>query len=310
MTRVAVVGCGVIGASWAAYFLSRGLEVSATDPAPDAEGRLRDAVAAAWPSLEQIGLPDGASPDRLSFSADLAEAVAGAVLVQENGPEREDVKQELFGTLDALLPASSLLASSSSTLMPTSLQSRCERHPERVVVGHPFNPAHLIPLVEVVGGQRTSAEALDRAVAFYASTGKRPIRLQRELPGHVANRLQAALWREAYSLVESGAATVADVDAAVAHGPGLRWALLGPLVNQHLSGGPGGLAHVLAHLGPPTQAIMDDLGTARLGPALVEALVQGVDDELAGIDQHALVETRDALLLRLLADKSARPDLP
>lgn len=310
MTQVAVVGCGVVGASWAAFFLSRGFDVRATDPAPDAEARLHEAVADAWPSLEQLGLADGASPARLSFCADLADAVAGATFVQENGPEREEVKQELFGTLDALLPAQVLLASSSSTLMPSSLQARCERHPERVVVGHPFNPAHLIPLVEVVGGRRTSAEAVDRAVAFYAGVGKRPIRLQRELPGHVANRLQAALWREAYSLVESGVATVADVDAAVAHGPGLRWALLGPLANQHLSGGAGGLAHVLAHLGPPTQAIMDDLGTARLGPALVETLVQGVHDELAGIDSRALVETRDALLLRLLADKSGRTDLP
>ena len=277
---------------------------------PGAEPRLRDQVAAAWPSLEQLGLADGASPDRLSFGPELAAAVDGAELVQENGPERAQVKQELFATLDALLPADVLLASSSSTLMPTTLQATCARHPERVVVGHPFNPAHLIPLVEVVGGKRTSADALDRAVAFYAEVGKRPIRLHQELPGHVANRLQAALWREAYSLVERGIATVADVDAAVAHGPGLRWALLGPLVNQHLSGGPGGLARVLAHLGPPTQAIMDDLGTVTLGPALVDALVQGVDAELDGIDERGLVQTRDALLLRLLADKSASGDLP
>jgi len=310
LERVTVVGTGVVGVAWAAYFLGRGLDVTATDPSPGADRRLADAVDAAWPALEQLGLADDASPDRLTFSPDLADAVHGTQFVQENGPEREQVKQELFGQLDELLGADVLLASSSSTLTPSSLQARCARHPERVLVGHPFNPAHLVPLVEVVGGTRTSAEALDRATSFYASIGKRPIRLQQELPGHVANRLQAALWREAYSLVERGVATVADVDAAIAHGPGLRWALLGPLANQHLSGGDGGLAHVLAHLGPPTQLIMDDLGAPQLSPALVDALVHGVDDELAGIDQHALVAARDALLLQLLANKAATPALP
>jgi carnitine 3-dehydrogenase len=308
--QVTVVGTGVIGASWAAFFLSRGLDVSATDPSAGAEDALRAAVDAAWPSLSLLGLADGASPDRLRFSTDLGEAVEGTGFVQENGPERADLKQELFAELDARLPAEVLLASSSSTLMPTSLQSRCARHPERVLIGHPFNPAHLVPLVEVVGGEGTSPEALDRAVELYAALGKRPIRLRQELPGHVANRLQAALWREAYSLVERGAASVADVDAAIAHGPGLRWALLGPLVNQHLSGGAGGLAHVLAHLGPPTQAIMDDLGAPQLSPSLVTALVDGVDEELAGLDQEALVASRDRLLLQLLAAKSAAPELP
>jgi len=310
LKRVTVVGTGVVGAAWAAYFLGRGLDVTATDPSPGADRRLADAVDAAWPALEQLGLADDASPDRLTFSPDLADAVHGTQFVQENGPEREQVKQELFGQLDELLGADVLLASSSSTLTPSRLQARCARHPERVLVGHPFNPAHLVPLVEVVGGTRTSAEALDRATSFYASIGKHPIRLRQELPGHVANRLQAALWREAYSLVERGVATVADVDAAIAHGPGLRWALLGPLANQHLSGGDGGLAHVLAHLGPPTQLIMDDLGAPQLSPALVDALVHGVDDELAGIDQHTLVAARDALLLQLLANKAATPALP
>lgn len=302
--RVAVVGTGVVGAAWAAFFLARGLAVSATDPAPGAEQRLREAVGQAWPALERLGLSPGASPDRLRFEADLGAAVDGVDVVQENGPEREDLKQELFRDLDARLPAPVLLASSSSTLMPSTLQARCDRFPERVLVGHPFNPAHLVPLVEVVGGARTSPAALDRAVAFYAGLGKRPVRLAQELPGHVANRLQAALWREAYSLVERGVISVADVDAAVAHGPGLRWALLGPLANQHLSGGSGGLAHVLAHLGPPTQLIMDDLGAPQLSPALVQSLVDGVDAELAGVDQADLVRTRDRLLLDLLAAKT------
>jgi carnitine 3-dehydrogenase len=180
-----------------------------------------------------------------------------------------------------------------------------------VLVGHPFNPPHLVPLVEVVGGRATADACVGRAVEFYRAVGKRPIRLRMELPGHVANRLQAALWREAYSLVERGAASVADIDAAIAHGPGLRWALLGPFVNQHLSGGEGGLRHVLEHLGPPMEAWWDDLGAPRLTPALVDGAVAGVDEELAGVDPGALARARDELLVELLSAKArAAGDLP
>jgi carnitine 3-dehydrogenase len=220
ITRVAIVGTGVIGASWAAYFLARGLDVSATDPAPGAEGRLRADVAAHWPALERLGPAGGAAVERLAFTTDLEEAVAGVGFVQESGPEREELKQSLFRALDAAAGAGVVLASSSSGLLPTAIQASCERHPERVVVGHPFNPAHLVPLVEVVGGERTSEEAIERAIGFYAAVGKRPIHLRAELPGHLANRLQAALWREAYSLVDRGVASVRDVDTAIAHGPG------------------------------------------------------------------------------------------
>jgi 3-hydroxyacyl-CoA dehydrogenase len=203
-----------------------------------------------------------------------------------------------------------ILASSSSGLLPSVIARGCPRHPERVVIGHPFNPPHLIPLVEVVPGRDTAPEVVDRAVEFYTSVGKRPIRLSRELPGHVANRLQAALWQEAYSLVERGVATVADIDTAIAYGPGLRWAVLGPFLNQHLSGGAGGLAHILRHLGPPTEEWWRDLGQVHLTPELAETLVAGVDAELAGTDQARLVAARDAVLDQLLAAKAAQPDLP
>ncbi|MGK3208078.1 3-hydroxyacyl-CoA dehydrogenase NAD-binding domain-containing protein [Amycolatopsis sp. MEPSY49] len=295
MTTVAVVGTGVIGASWARLFLANGLDVVATDPAPDAEERLRGA-------LEDT--------DRLRFVADPGEAASVADFVQENGPEREDVKHALFAVLDEATRPDVVLASSSSGLLPSAIARGCPRHPERVVVGHPFNPPHLIPLVEVVPGRDTAPEVVDRAVAFYTSVGKRPIRLAREVPGHVANRLQAALWQEAYSLVERGIATVADIDTAIANGPGLRWAVLGPFLNQHLSGGAGGLAHVLAHLGPPTEEWWRDLGRVHLTPELAETLVAGVDAELAGTDDHSLVAARDAVLHQLLAAKAAQPDLP
>ncbi len=310
ISRIAVIGTGVIGASWAAYFLSKGYDVVASDPADGAERRLREAVDAAWPSLTTLGLADGASRARLTFAADPARAVAEVDFVQENGPEREDLKRALFAVLDEHAPRDAVIASSSSGILPSIMQQACKRHPERILIGHPFNPAHLIPLVEVVGGAQTSAEAVEAALAFYTLIGKRPIRLRQELPGHVTNRLQAALWREAYSLVERGVASVADIDTAISYGPGLRWALLGPLVNQHLSGGAGGLAHILEHLGPPTQKIMDDLGTPQLTPALASMLVAGVNDELRDIDTDAMVAQRDALLLELLARKASSHSLP
>jgi carnitine 3-dehydrogenase len=307
ISRVAVVATGVIGASWAALFLARGLDVVATDPAAGAEDRLREAIAAAWPVLEQVGLGSGASVDRLTFTPDLPDAVTGADFVQENGPEREDLKRELFQVLDTHTPPEAVIASSSSFLPPSRMQAACPHHPERVLVGHPFNPPHLIPLVEVVGGEHTADEAIEQAMAFYRSLGKRPIRVRQELPGHIANRLQAALWREAYSLVERGAATVADIDTAIAHGPGLRWALLGPFLNKHLSGGAGGIAHDLEHLGPPTERIWDTLGTPLMTPELVARIIAGVDAELAGQDLAAIVAERDRVLLQLLAAKAALP---
>jgi 3-hydroxyacyl-CoA dehydrogenase len=285
--KVAVVGTGVIGVSWARLFLSHGHEVVATDPAAPSD------------------LPDG-----VAFTHDLAEAVADADFVQENGPERPDLKRALFRTMDSVARPETVLASSSSGLMPTDIQADCGRHPERVLVGHPFNPPHLIPLVEVVGGAHTSPDAVARAMDFYRSLGKKPVQVRTELPGHIANRLQAALWREAYSLVEQGAATVADIDAAIAYGPGPRWALLGPFATQHLSGGPGGLRHVLEHLGPPTAEWWKTMRTPELTPSLVETLVSGVDEELSGVDTAAMLAERDALLTELLAAKARATDLP
>jgi len=304
--RVAVVGTGVIGASWAAHFLAHGLDVVATDPVPGAEERLRADVAAIWPTLAPVA---DASLERLSFSADAGEAAAGADFVQENGPEREQVKHELYRVLDEAARPEVVLASSSSGLLPTAIARGCPRHPERVLIGHPFNPPHLIPLVEVVPGEKTAEATVERALAFYTAIGKKPIRLRQELPGHVANRLQAALWQEAYSLVERGVATVADVDTAISQGPGLRWAVLGPFLNQHLSGGAGGIAHILEHLGPPTQEWWRDLRAVTLTPELVATLVAGVDDELDGLPAADLVARRDAVLTALLAAK-ARTDLP
>ena len=300
MKRVAVVGAGLIGSSWAALFLARGLDVVATDTAPAAERGLRDYVAAAWPALAQLGLAPGASPDRLRFTTDLAAAVAGVDFVQENGPEREDFKVRMFAELDRLLPVHVILASSSSGLTMSSIQSGCS-HPERCVIGHPFNPPHLLPLVELVAGRSTSSETVERADRFYTALGKRTIRLHKEVPGHVANRLQAALWREAVHLVAEGVASVSDVDAAVSWGPGLRWGIMGPHLILHLGGGQGGMAHFMEHLAGPFSRWWEDLGEPVLTPELKARIIQGVLDEAGGRSIAELARQRDEVLLGLLA---------
>ncbi len=307
--RVAVVGTGVIGASWASVFLAHGLDVTAHDPAPGAADRLAKAVEAHWPTMTTMGLAPGADPARLTFHVDLAASLNGAEFVQESGPERLDHKRALFAAMAAAAPAETVLASSSSTLKVSDVQGGC-RYPERIVLGHPFNPPHLIPLVEVVGGAATSDEAIAAAIAFYRQVGKHPIRIKREMTGHVANRLQAALWQEAFHLLLEGVADAADIDAAISHGPGLRWSLLGPLLNLHLSGGAGGMGHLLDHLGPPTEAMWRDLGHVTLDPATSERIKQAVAERVASLDMPALVAQRDAALVDLLAAKVQSPALP
>lgn len=302
--RVAVIGTGVIGASWAVHFLANGLEVVCTSPEPDGDRLLRTAVNDFWPAARRITPGPGPIPmDQLQFTSNLTEAVSQADFVQENGPERVDFKRQLFQTMDSVARPHVVLASSSSGLTPSQISADCHNHPGRVLVGHPFNPPHLIPLVEVVPGVRTSIASVDTAMSFYRSTGKCPILLRQELPGHVANRLQAALWREAYSLVERGVVTVSDIDTAISQGPGLRWAVLGPFANQHLSGGPGGLTHVLEHLGPPMVDWWNDLGQPELTPQLIATLAAGVQEELAGIDPASLVADRDSVIEAMIAAK-------
>jgi carnitine 3-dehydrogenase len=306
---VAIIGTGVIGASWATCFLARGLDVVATDPAPGAEERMRAQVAAQWPGAAALGLAAGASPDRLRFVADPRDAVRDADYVQENGPERVDFKRSLFAVLDAAARPDVVLASSSSGIPASQFQDAC-RHPERVLIGHPFNPPHLIPLVEVVGGRLTSEATVDAALAFYTAMGKRPIRIRKELTGFVTNRLQAALWREAYGLVAAGVVSVEDIDSAIANGPGLRWAILGPFATQHLSGGAGGLAHVLEHLGPPMDAYWQDLMPTRLTDEVKAAVLAGSREATSHWDAEAVVRARDEVLVKLLQLKAAKPDLP
>jgi len=307
--RVAVVGTGVIGASWAAQYLARGLDVVASDPAPNAEDNLRNYVDEAWEQLEAIGLSAGASRERLSFTQDSTQALATADLVQENGPERPDFKIKLFQQMDEATPVDSILASSSSGITPSVMQSACQ-HPERIIVGHPFNPPHIIPLVEVVGGTKTSPEAIQHAMRFYASIGKKPIHLRKELPGHVANRLQAALYREMLHLIDQGVLSVEETDTAVSYGPGLRWGVMGQSLQWHLGGGAGGIEHFMEHLMDPLAAMMKTLGNPEVTPELKQTIVDGVMREAAGrsVDELAQKENEVIIgLLRLRANGASAP---
>src|SRR6201991_308920 len=297
--RIAIVGTGVIGASWAAQYLARGFDVVATDPAPNAEANLRKYVDEAWPDLTEIGLTPGASRDRLSFTANMKEALSQADFVQENGPERVDFKMKLFADMDEATPVDSIIASSSSGITPSVIQSDC-RHPERVIVGHPFNPPHIIPLVEEVGGSKTSPEAIEQAMRFYSSIGKKAIHLHKELPGHVANRLQAALYREMLYLIEQGVLSVEDTDAAVSYGPGLRWGVMGQSLQWHLGGGAGGIKHFMDHLMDPLQGMMKALGTPNITPELKQTVIDGVTREAAGRSVEQLAQDENRVMIGLL----------
>jgi 3-hydroxyacyl-CoA dehydrogenase len=298
--RVAIIGTGVIGASWAALFLAKGLNVVATDIAPGAEAALRHFVDQAWPALVRLGLEPEASRSNLHFVPDLAAAVKGVDLVQENGPERIEFKQKLYQQLDEWLPSEVIIASSSSGLTMSEIQSGARLHPERCVIAHPFNPPHLIPLVEIVGGAKTSEETIKRVSAFYTGLGKQAVRLHKEVPGHVANRLQAALAREVYYLVAEGVVSVADVDKAVSWGPGLRWGIMGQVLLNHLGGGQGGMEHFLQQFTGPMAAWWKVLGSPVLTPEIQKMLVDGVHAEAGSRTIDELAVQRDEVLLGLL----------
>ena len=306
--RIAIIGTGVIGASWTSLFLAKGLQVVATDIAPNAEAALRQFVVAAWPALKRLGLSPGASQSNLTFTADVAQALAGADLVQENGPERIDFKQKLYGQLNELLPPDVIIASSSSGLTMSEIQKGAASHPERCVIAQPFNPPHLIPLTEIVGGAKTSEATIRRATEFYTSIGQRTVRLNKEMPGHVANRLQAALSREVYYLVAEGVVSAADVDTALSWGPGLRWGVMGPNLQFHLAGGAGGMKHFFEGVFEGLLPMFKILGNPNITPELKAKVTEGVLQEAGNrsVEQIAQDENQKLVaLLRLRAGGSA-----
>ena len=296
--RAAVIGAGTIGAGWAALFLANDIAVAAYDPAPEAETRLRAWIARAWPALRDLGLAGEGEPGAVTVHGTVEAAVEGAEFVQENGPEDEAGKAKLLAQIDAALPPDVVIASSTSAFLVSDLQGEC-RHPERLVLGHPFNPPHLVPLVEVAGGRQTAGWAVDWAMDFYRRIGQIPIRLEREIYRHVANRLQSVVWNEAVRLLEMGIASPADIDKAVAFGPGLRWAFMGPLLTHHLAGGAGGLEKALTMFGDPAGGAPDDIRRAAPSEAVKAALLEDLDAITGGRSIEDLEKARDRTLVAI-----------
>ncbi|HWT97734.1 MAG TPA: 3-hydroxyacyl-CoA dehydrogenase NAD-binding domain-containing protein [Terriglobales bacterium] len=296
--NTAILGAGVIGMSWASLFLASGRNVAAYDAAPHAEKATREYVAMAWPALEELGLVRAGAPGRLTFHKSAAEAVKEADFIQESVPERIEIKKALYAEIEPALKPDAIVASSASGLTLTEMQAGWQK-PDRFVLGHPFNPPHLIPLVEVLGNKATSESAIEGAEAFYKDVGKITIRVNREVPGHVANRLQAALWREALHLVKSGVASVEDVDTAVWAGPGMRWAVMGPTMLFHLGAGAGGIGAFCERYTPSFNRWWDDLGTLHLEPGLAAQLSQEVATQVGAETPASLSAKRDALIIAL-----------
>ena len=298
--NVAVIGAGVIGGGWAAHFLRFGMKVTVWDPDPEAEAKLRERLkTAVWPKLERLGLKEGASLDNLSFAPTLAEAVANAEFIQENTPERLPIKIETFKQIDSACPKESIIASSTSGYLMTEMAVEVQ-HPERCVVAHPFNPPYLMPLVEVVAGKDTSEEAHDWSVEFYKSIGKQPLKLKKEVPGFVADRIMEAVWREILHMIDNDMASVYEIDAAVRYGPGIRWALMGPLTVLHLGGGEGGMAHLIHQFGPSLKAPWTFLEAPELTDELANKVIDGCEEVTNGRSIRDLEEERDNLLIRMI----------
>lgn len=297
--KVTVVGTGVIGNGWIARFLANGYEVIATDPAPGAEERIRAAVKKAWPALEKQGLVAEASQDKLSFEKDLKKAVEGADLIQENAPEREELKRKLLADIDRYAKKEAIIASSTSGYMPTTLQADC-MNPERVIVAHPFNPVYLVPLVELVGGKKTDQEVIQRAQHFYDSINMKSLIVSHEIEGHIADRLMEAIWREALHIVNDGVATTEEVDASIVYGPGLRWALMGPFLTLHLAGGEQGMRHMLEQFGPALKLPWTKLVAPELTEELTERVVTGCEQQTTGHSIAELEKRRDDFLIELM----------
>lgn len=295
--KVAVIGGGVIGMSWASLFLARGLRVVVVDPRPAAEGELEAFVRKAWPMMKALDLTVTDDVQKADFSHHVG-SLTDIDLVTECGPDRIDLKRAIMRELEAVIDPDVIISSSTSSLLASDIQSEA-LHPERIMVGHPMNPPHLVPMVEMVGGRLTSEQTLEDARIFYEKMKRVTIRVRNEVVGHLANRLTSALFREAVSIVDQGIGSVEDVDKAITYGPGMRWALMGPHLTYHLGGGSGGYRHYLDHLGPTQEARWKELGTPKLTAELKEALISGLDKELQSQDVSTLTERRDEALAEL-----------
>lgn len=302
-SHTAILGAGVIGASWTSLILASGRSVAVYDPSPEVERSVKEYIDRSWPILEQLKLTANGNPDSVSFHQDVRAAVDGASFIQESVPERADIKHALYAEIEPALSADAVIASSASGLTLSEMQAGW-KNPAPLVLGHPFNPPHLIPLVEVMGNEKTGDGMVEKAEAFYKAIGKVTIRVNREVPGHVANRLQAAVWREAIHLISTGVASVEDVDTAMWAGPGLRWSVMGPTMLFHLGAGAGGLAEFCERYTESFNRWWDDLGELHLNEEIAAQLVAGVEAESKGVPAAELSAKRDRMLAAMLAAKA------
>ncbi|MFT5446933.1 MAG: carnitine 3-dehydrogenase [Gammaproteobacteria bacterium] len=297
--RVAVLGAGTIGASWAAHFLGQGMQVQIWDPAPGGEQRATQFINTAWEAVERLGLRDGADRQNFAWHDRLESALDGVDFVQESAPENREIKIALYRQIDDALANDVVMSTSTSGLIMSELQDGLAGA-GRFVVGHPFNPPHLIPLVEVLGGKQSHAACVDWALAFYNAFGKKAIRLNKEVPGHLVNRIQAALWREAMDAVLSGLASMDDVDTAIAYGPGLRWGVMGPFRLCALAGGTGGYEHFLDHFGDNIEDWWSDMRDVSLTPEVRAELTAKAQQAFGSRDINELAAERDTLVVGIM----------
>ena len=296
----AALGSGVIGSGWVARALANGLDVVAWDPAPGAEAQLRARIAKCWGALEQQGLKAGASPSRLRFVATIEDCVAEADFIQESAPETLSLKMDLHARVSAAARPDVLIGSSTSGLLPSEFYAQA-KHPERCVVGHPFNPVYLLPLVEVVGGDKTSPDAIQAAMAFYQSLGMKPLHVRKEIPGFIADRLLEAMWRESLHLVNDGIATTGEIDDAIRYGAGLRWSFMGSFLIYTLAGGDAGMRHFMAQFGPALKLPWTKLEAPELTYGLIDQVVDGTAVQLGKHSIADLERYRDDCLLAVQA---------
>ncbi|SDI22409.1 carnitine 3-dehydrogenase [Alteribacillus persepolensis] len=297
---LAVIGTGVIGNGWIARFLAGGHHVIAYDPAPHAKENTHTFLNDIWPTLETFGVESSASIDNLQFAETVQEAVEQAYLIQENVPEREDLKKNVIAEADKYAPAEAIIASSTSGYMPSVLQENCNNHPERVIIGHPFNPVYLVPLVELAGGKQTDRSYLEKAKTFYDSLHMKPLVMSGEIDGHIGDRLMEAIWREALHIVNDGVATTEEVDAAIVYGPGLRWALMGPFLTLHLAGGKQGMEHMLEQFGPALKLPWTRLVAPELTEELSQKVIEGTKHQSGDVSVSELEQRRDRFLIKLM----------
>jgi carnitine 3-dehydrogenase len=305
--RIGLIGTGSVGCGWAAVYIARGYDIIASDPAVDAEKRARAFIVDTWDALHKLGVVTvGSFPDeKLSFAATPADVASSAELVHENAPENLPLKQSIYNEIESAASATLVIASSTGGIPPTQLQAKM-RHPERLIVCHPFNPPHIVPLVEIIGGEKTSIAIVDWALRFFRALGKKPIRVDKEVTAFLTNRLQFALLREAVHCVAEGIASPQAIEDAMRYGLGPRWAVMGALTTFTLAGGAGGMPHVLT-IAPELQKWMDALGSPRLtDPDVQAALVKAAAEITRSQSLTALMAWRNDKLVDLL--RAVNPD--